>query len=342
MSYVNPIWAEEQRKRWLRPDWERWMRPDWRRWARGDEHCFPPPAVPEEKSQHSDTDFAEELDAIRAEHARVRQMLAEVKYDLAWRRIIRKYSPDQPRVPAGNPDGGRWTDGGGSGATKQPAAMTTQPARLLRPFRPGPTLPSIPIPALPDIAASPMSPAVALATYNQLSNRNTDDSRAVLTFNAHAFEPNADPNKPAIGIDRLTRDQVDQVCPRYIEVQSITDQAARTIDRAAYPSSASYGTAVHMWIKAEVNGSETGPPKNPAFRSEVSFIKSEYADYGDPGSKRVDVFENPGNGTVCIYDIKTGNAVLSFSRMQELATAVGTYYPGTRQIVVTEVKPRQW
>ena len=28
-----------------------------------------------------------------------------------------KYSPNQPRVPAGNPDGGQWTDGGG-GATR--------------------------------------------------------------------------------------------------------------------------------------------------------------------------------------------------------------------------------
>lgn len=28
----------------------------------------------------------------------------------------RKYRPDQPRVPAGHPDGGQWTDGsGGSG-----------------------------------------------------------------------------------------------------------------------------------------------------------------------------------------------------------------------------------
>jgi hypothetical protein len=27
----------------------------------------------------------------------------------------RKYSPDQPRVPAGNPDGGQWTSGDGSG-----------------------------------------------------------------------------------------------------------------------------------------------------------------------------------------------------------------------------------
>ncbi|RCW79552.1 hypothetical protein [Phyllobacterium bourgognense] len=30
---------------------------------------------------------------------------------------VRKYNPDQPRVPAGNSDGGQWTDEGGSGVT---------------------------------------------------------------------------------------------------------------------------------------------------------------------------------------------------------------------------------
>lgn len=25
---------------------------------------------------------------------------------------VNKYDPNQPRVPAGNPDGGQWTDGG--------------------------------------------------------------------------------------------------------------------------------------------------------------------------------------------------------------------------------------
>jgi hypothetical protein len=29
--------------------------------------------------------------------------------------LLRKYRADQPRVPAGNPDGGQWTDEGGSG-----------------------------------------------------------------------------------------------------------------------------------------------------------------------------------------------------------------------------------
>ena len=31
------------------------------------------------------------------------------------RAALNKYSPDQPRVPAGNPDGGQWTSDGGSG-----------------------------------------------------------------------------------------------------------------------------------------------------------------------------------------------------------------------------------
>jgi len=43
-------------------------------------------------------------------------MLAEVKYELAWRRLVRKYSQNQPRVPAGSREGGQWTSGGGGGA----------------------------------------------------------------------------------------------------------------------------------------------------------------------------------------------------------------------------------
>jgi len=30
--------------------------------------------------------------------------------------LERRYAPDQPRVPAGNPDGGQWTSGGNLGA----------------------------------------------------------------------------------------------------------------------------------------------------------------------------------------------------------------------------------
>lgn len=68
-------------------------------------------------------------------------------------------------------------------------------------------------------------------------------------------------------------------------------------------------------------------------------MKSEEVRYGDPDSKRVDVYENPHTGTVCVYDIKTGESRLSFARMRELATNVGKLYPETTRIVVTEVRP---
>lgn len=44
--------------------------------------------------------------------------LSGLRVTFAARRVMRllrlefRYSPDQPRVPAGNPDGGQWTDGG--------------------------------------------------------------------------------------------------------------------------------------------------------------------------------------------------------------------------------------
>lgn len=57
-----------------------WMRPDAYRWIRPDAARFLAPG----------TDPRDVLPALQ-----------------------RKFNPDQPRVPAGNPDGGRWTDGGG-------------------------------------------------------------------------------------------------------------------------------------------------------------------------------------------------------------------------------------
>lgn len=53
----------------------------------------------------------------------------------AWQReCVRKYDPNQPRVPAGNSDGGRWTSGGDGGSRlndsiifrSSPAAMSSR------------------------------------------------------------------------------------------------------------------------------------------------------------------------------------------------------------------------
>ncbi|MGP9811887.1 hypothetical protein ACTZWT_10285 [Rhodopseudomonas sp. NSM] len=65
---------------WLRHQQTRWLRPDGDRWVRPDAARFLKPG----------------------------SNLVEVFPALAF-----KYSPNQPRVPAGHPDGGQWTSGGG-------------------------------------------------------------------------------------------------------------------------------------------------------------------------------------------------------------------------------------
>lgn len=67
---------------WLRHQQQRWLRPDAARWVRPDAARFLAPGA----------DLAEAFPA-----------------------LARKYNPDQPRVPAGNSDGGQWTDGTGAG-----------------------------------------------------------------------------------------------------------------------------------------------------------------------------------------------------------------------------------
>lgn len=73
-------------------------------------------AAEQAEREAADVVFAAEVSALQASQDRLWRMLAEVKYELAWRRLVRKYSPNQPRVPAGSREGGQWTSDGGSGA----------------------------------------------------------------------------------------------------------------------------------------------------------------------------------------------------------------------------------
>ncbi len=64
--------------------------------------------------------------------------------------------------------------------------------------------------------------------------------------------------------------------------------------------------------------------------------------YGQRDTVRVDVFENqPKERTVCLYDIKTGERVLYFPRMKEIARAVFKHYPNALRIIVAEIRPRR-
>jgi hypothetical protein len=53
----------------------------------------------------------------RSQLLRFKSSLERIRREI----FARKYDPNQPRVPAGNPDGGQWTSGtGGEGTTNDP------------------------------------------------------------------------------------------------------------------------------------------------------------------------------------------------------------------------------
>jgi len=91
MSRDCDAWAEAQRRRFMRPDAHRYVRPDaWR---------FMAPGAPRLLGKEAVGYFWPDTKAARPT-------------------LSRKYNPDQPRVPAGNPDGGQWTIDGGWGAAQ--------------------------------------------------------------------------------------------------------------------------------------------------------------------------------------------------------------------------------
>jgi len=113
MARFHPAAVEHRRRLFTRPDGQNYLRDD--------PHRVGPP-TPQEKSWAArtvDQMRAEEAEAARAaeiaafepEHRALRDALAELKDELAWRALCRKYgfNTDQPRD-----ERGRWTDAGGT------------------------------------------------------------------------------------------------------------------------------------------------------------------------------------------------------------------------------------
>ena len=109
MSTMHPAAVEHLRKRWTRPDAYRFAPP-------GSPEARPPWERVETASADAVLSAAEQ-DAFEHELLHLRWLVKSMRLELALRRFQEKYSPDQPRVPAGSGrESGRWTDSGGSGA----------------------------------------------------------------------------------------------------------------------------------------------------------------------------------------------------------------------------------
>lgn len=139
MAWLHPDAIAYQRKRWNKPDDGRWTRPDVARWLKPDPESRLSPAElqaehpelyerkygsvlrhPAPSSQLCDRLAARAPDTTIdlperdwRDDPEVRRLVAEIKFDLLRLQYWRKaYNPNQPRVPAGNSDGGQWTSDG--------------------------------------------------------------------------------------------------------------------------------------------------------------------------------------------------------------------------------------
>src|SRR6185295_2298856 len=97
MSYMHPAAVEHLRKRWTRPDAYRFAPPGSPEARRlGHLHAWAEVARREQAAEaeaKAHAAFAADLESLRASHARVRTMLADVKFELALRRIFTNTAP---------------------------------------------------------------------------------------------------------------------------------------------------------------------------------------------------------------------------------------------------------
>jgi hypothetical protein len=191
------------------------------------------------------------------------------------------------------------------------------------------------------VAVARRIPAVAIALaayelYERLSAANTDNQQAVAVFNSRDYRP-AEPGSlilTQVGV--LTREETNAACPGLADVERMSQQATSdSVENRPDLRQPYRGTDIHKRMSESVKKDSLG-----RFQAEISFLKSNGADarYGTRGSVRIDVFENLNNGTICVYDLKTGTARFDPERGLEIAATVYKRYKTTRRILITEVR----
>ncbi len=106
--------------------------------------------------------------------------------------------------------------------------------------------------------------------------------------------------------------------------------AADAVESVGPGSGPVYGTAVHSAFSDTVLGLEDGNPS-----SEISYLNEDVVPYGTAGSVRLDVVEGPLTSPTAVYDLKTGSAMLSSSRISKIQSNI----PGGSNVPAHVVRP---
>ncbi len=91
---------------------------------------------------------------------------------------------------------------------------------------------------------------------------------------------------------------------------------------------------VHKEVDAAFKG-------QPGFKTNAGFLKDEELKNGLrlAGSSFLDVLHDVGNGTICIFDIKTGLSGLGSRQINQYWNAAKDAFEDAQRIYILEVRP---
>jgi hypothetical protein len=114
---------------------------------------------------------------------------------------------------------------------------------------------------------------------------------------------------------------------------TLTRIAGEAVETVGPGKGGAYGTQVHKAFEEGVN--KLGKPN---LSTEVSYRNGSEVPRGTSGSIRVDVAEGPRNAPTSVYDLKTGSATLTSSRIQQIQQHVPKL-PNGNSVPVVEIRP---
>lgn len=194
--------------------------------------------------------------------------------------------------------------------------------------------------------ALPMIIGGGVALFNWQSQLNgSDGQQAVIGFNARDYRPGFSTSGALelLYSGSVTQEEAELACRRLTDVQTLADRAANAAGAPElYPSRAAYGTSVHTGFAKFVKDLH-----DSNFDAERSYIKERAegasggeVSYGYPGSIRVDAYEYRRDGTLCVYDLKTGLANLPDRRAEIIANAAAMGFKPVLRVIVVAVRPK--
>lgn len=228
-----------------------------------------------------------ELNEVGAALAQLKYNLVAIKFELKLRKrsigMKAGFDPEQPRDELG-----MWSDGGGNASSAESASSANQVFAVFA-----------------DLASFPLASRIA----NIFGEGSSDESEAVQTVGARITYDTARTGLPTI--DETTEKLSSTLIETMNGMEFIPNQAPNV-----------YGGAVHTSFATSVRAADL-PGIGPK-GVEQSFKLEEVVTYGVAGSIRTDVvLRNVAGEVIAIYDVKTGGAVLSASRADQLRSHVG-------------------